>query len=124
MDDLSVNSAIEQVSTLNGKLVTIVGALSLEFEGGCIDHIPQSENINDDRGPYSSSIWIDFDLEAIGHNEVWLRQFDKRHVRVMGVLAAPLPEFGGCGHFSLWPAELMIKAIEKNNPAQPCAKES
>lgn len=113
MDDLSVNSAIEQVGTLNGKLVTIVGVLSLELESRCIVHIPRSENINDERGPYSSSIWIDFDLEAIGHNEAWLWQFDKRHVRVMGILAAPLPEFGGCGQFSLWPAQLMIKAIEQ-----------
>ena len=108
-----MNDAVEQIAALDGKVVSIVGALSLDFEGRCINHIPMSETIYGEFGESQSSIWADFDLEAIGHDVRWLRQFDKRYVRVLGVLAAPEPRFGGCGHLSMWPAEILIKAIEK-----------
>jgi hypothetical protein len=114
MDALSVNAALAQLSELADAYVTLIGALSLEFEGQCINHVPRSECLGcDEWGRDRSSIWVDFDLEAIGHDEQWLKQFDRRHVRVSGILKAPEPAFGGCGHFSLWPAELMIEAISK-----------
>lgn len=110
MVEFSVNQAIERVSDLQGAVVSIYGALSLEFEGCCITHIPRAEIRAD---WYQSSIWADFDLNALGQPAQWLKQFDGRHVRVTGVLAGPEPEFGGCGHFSLWPAKLVITAIQK-----------
>jgi hypothetical protein len=113
VDDLSVNATLARLTELDGTLVTITGALSLAFEGQCINHIPRCENLDVALGRYRSSIWVDFDLEAIGENAQWLTQFDTRHVRVSGIIKAPSPEFGGCGHFSLWPAELMIKEIAK-----------
>lgn len=113
MEHLSVNSAIERLSELDGQVICVVGALSLDFEGQCINHIPKAEVASSELGEYASSIWVKFDLEAIGCDHKWLEQFDKRHVRVVGMLRSPAPEFGGCGHFSLWPAELIVNAIEK-----------
>jgi len=106
--EISVNQAIEQLETLDGTVVEVYGAISLEFEGRCIMHIPRGEVT-----PDQSSIWVDFDLNAIGQPEQWLKQFDGRHVRVTGILTAPDPLFGGCGHFSLWPAALLVTAIQK-----------
>ena len=100
MPDLSVNEAVERVVELNGTVVTVVGALSLDFEGQCINHIPRSQTLYDPDGLERSSIWVDFDLKAIGHPTEWLWQFDSRHVRVVGILTAPNPAVGGCRHFS------------------------
>lgn len=117
LETLSVNAAIERLHELDGQVICVVGALSLDFEGHCIDHIPKSEVAASDPGKsnisYPSSIWVTFDLEAIGCDYKWLKQFDKRHVRVVGMLRSPDPKFGGCGHFSLWPAEITVSAIEK-----------
>lgn len=115
INPISVNDAIDRLSELAGQEVVLVGSLALDFEGTCITHIPKNECRcrDDETCAFRSSIWITFDLTAINQREQWLGQFDGRHVRVTGVLHAPEKEFGGCGHFSLWPAEITVTAIEK-----------
>ena len=112
MKGLSVNEAIDRVLELNGQVVSVIGKLSLEFEGTCLYHIPRSE-WRSNRDPYHSSIWVAFDLAQLQQPHEWLDQFDNRHVLLAGVISAPLEDFGGCGHFSLWPAELRVSAIRK-----------
>lgn len=111
MTPLSVNETIKRLTELSGQRVSVKGRLSLEFEGTCVEHVPKSENLDTGAGTFGSSIWVDFDLTAINQSEQWLQQFDGRHVCLTGLLAAPDPEFGGCGHFSMWPAALIVDGI-------------
>ncbi|MEQ9022195.1 MAG: hypothetical protein RLN82_05485, partial [Pseudomonadales bacterium] len=111
LNPISVNAALDRLIELNGQMVNLVGALSLDFEGTCIYHIPKSECHSDEVGTYQSSIWVNFDLAAMKQNEQWLQQYDDRHVRVEGRLAAPEKGFDGCGHFSLWPAKITVTKI-------------
>ncbi|MCA8989540.1 MAG: hypothetical protein KDA78_17970 [Planctomycetaceae bacterium] len=113
LNPISVNDAIDRLIELAGQNVSIFGSLALVFEGTCINHIPKTEYRDDGAGTYQSSIWVNFDLAAINQREQWLDQFDGRHVRLAGKLAAPLDGYDGCGHFSMWPAELNVKSIEK-----------
>jgi hypothetical protein len=113
VNPISVNDAIDRLTELAGQNVSVFGSLSLELEGTCINHIPKTESRHDGTGTYQSSIWVNFDLAAIKKREQWLDQFDGRHVRVMGKLVEPLDGYDGCGHFSMWPAELNVMAIEK-----------
>ena len=114
MNTLSVNTAIERLTELNGSDVEIFGELPLEFESNCISHLPRTERLPDsDLGSYASSIWTRFDLDTIGQREQWLMQFDGRHVILRGTLYGPEPGYDGCGHFCLWPAGLVVRAIAK-----------
>ncbi|WP_197993026.1 hypothetical protein [Gimesia aquarii] len=113
LNPISVNDAIDRLAELAGQDVSLVGVLSLDFEGTSINHIPKSECRSNVVGTYQSSIWVNFDFVAINQCEQWLDQFDGRHVQVDGILAAPEKSFNGCGHFSLWPAELTVTAIAK-----------
>lgn len=75
--------------------------------------LPKLENKDSHRGNFESSVWVDFDFEALSQGESWLLQFDRRHVVVTGTLESPDPEYGGCGHMSLWPAAILVNAISK-----------
>jgi len=115
MDTLSVNATLERLNELVGTDVAIFGQLSLEFEGHCISHLPRSERLPEyDSGLYASSIWTRFDLDAIGQREQWLMQFDARKVVLLGSLYGPDSGYDGCGHFCLWPAGLVVRAIAKS----------
>ena len=113
VNPISVNETIDRIIELNKQNVAVFGLLSLEFEGQCITHIPKSECRSNGIGNYESSIWVNFDLNSIGQREQWLDQFDGRHVRLDGTLNGPRSGYDGCGHFSMWPAELTVTAIEK-----------
>ncbi|WP_404308179.1 hypothetical protein [Neorhodopirellula lusitana] len=114
METLSVNAAIERLDELAETDVAIFGQLSLDFEGQCISHLPRSERLAESEfGMYTSSIWTRFDLGAIGQREQWLMQFDARNVVLHGAFYGPDPGYGGCGHFCLWPAGLVVRAIAK-----------
>jgi len=114
MDTLSVNTVFERLDELLGTDVIIFGQLSLDFEGCCVSHLPRGEQLPEsDDGMYTSSIWTRFDLDAIGQREQWLMQFDARKVVLHGSLYGPDPGYEGCGHFSLWPAGLVVCAIAK-----------
>jgi hypothetical protein len=117
INPISVNDAIDRLIELAGQNVSVFGSLSLDFEGTCINHIPKTEIRDDGTGTSQSSIWVNFDLAVINQREQWLDQFDGRHVRVTGTLVAPLDGYDGCGHFSMWPAELNVTSIEKYSAA-------
>ena len=116
-DPISVNDVLKQLDTLSGQQITVYGTLSLDFEGTCLSHIPKSERYFDDGGQYPSSIWVNFDLAKIGQREQWLQQFDWRNVALDGIIAAPNVGYDGCGHFSMWPAEITAIGIRKHRPS-------
>lgn len=115
LNPISVNAALDRLIELNGQMVNLVGELSLDYEGTCITHIPKSECHSEKVGTYQSGIWVNFDLAAMKQNEQWLQQYDGRHVRVEGRLSVPEKGFDGCGHFSLWPAEITVTKIVNSN---------
>lgn len=114
---ISVHEAIDSLDELNGVTVEIYGVLSLEYEGQCITHIPESEqrDSNEATGDfYRSSIWTNYNFELMGITEEMLDHFNNREVRVTGLIRGPAPGYSGCGHFSLWPAEINVVALEKH----------
>lgn len=113
MDVLSVNEAIERLRTLDGEQVALFGQLSLEFEGTELIHLPKSERSDGQDGLYQSRVWTEFDMLAAERNEGQLDRLEGRQVILQGTLHAPNPEFGGCGHFALWPAKIRVASIEK-----------
>ena len=115
VNPISVNETIDRLVELNKQNVSVFGILSLESEGQCITHVPNSECRSNDVGKYESSIWVNFNLDAIGQREQWLDQFDGRHVRLDGILNGPRAGYDGCGHFSMWPAEMTVALIEKHS---------
>jgi hypothetical protein len=114
----SVNTILETLDQHAGQLVHTYGVISFEFEGNCIAHIPRAEIREGKDGVYDSSMWISYDLDELGVSHDQLDRFNLRQVEVQGYLSAPDPEFGGCGHFSLWPAELRLTKIQKYRPNQ------
>ncbi|WP_435008664.1 hypothetical protein P12x_005873 [Tundrisphaera lichenicola] len=107
MDDAhvyKVNEVIALLDRLHGQTIRIAGGLGLGFEGVSIWHIPKSECLPG----YSSSLWADFDLDAIGYSLEQLGKFNARHV----VVAATVNR-DHQGHFSLWPASVLIRSITK-----------
>ncbi len=120
VNPIAVNDAIDRLTELAGQNVSVFGSLSLDLEETCINHIPKVESRDDGTGTHQSSIWINFDLAAINQCKRWLDQFDGCHVRVMGKLLEPLDGYDGCGHFSLWPAELHVTMIEKYSATVTC----
>jgi len=109
---ISVNDAIDRLSELAGQRISLFGSLSLDFEGTCVSHIPKAERRGDGTSTYQSSIWVNFDIAAFKQLAQWLHQFDGRHVRLTGTLMPPLDGYEGCGHFSMWPAELVVTSID------------
>lgn len=113
---ISVNEAIDRLEELDGQDVEIFGALSLEFEGTCITHIPRDERWDRHKGGchhYGSSIWTNYDLDRMGVTEEALRQFDRRQIVDSGKLKKPAAGSAGCGHFSLWPTEMDVANVQK-----------
>jgi hypothetical protein len=100
----SVNDVVASLDRLHGQTVRIVCVLTVEFEGDSIWHIPTAERLPD----YGSSLWAEFDCEAIGCLPQRLEEFDGRHVVVTATVDKKMQ-----GHFSLWPGSVTIRSIAK-----------
>ncbi len=108
MVTFSVNEAIEHLDGLAGKDISVRGMLSFEFEDISLSHVPLFE-----RAPrYDSSIWLAVGNGSLGFDAKVCERLRGRVVVVEGMLARPDPRFGGCGHFSLWPAEIVARTLE------------
>lgn len=115
MELLTINEAPEHLDTLSGKYVYVEGLLTFEFENTCVDHWPKTEQI-----PWSvdadyldnSSIWISIGCGAFDFNEKILTSWNGKRVVVGGTLYSPEPEYGGTGHMSAWPAQIIATQIE------------
>lgn len=108
MITFSVNEAIEMLDGLAGKDIRVRGLLSFEFENVSLSHVAFA-----DRAPgYGSSIWLTVGAGSLNFNEKVCEGLHGKVVVVEGVLCKPNPKFGGCGHMSLWPAEIVARTLE------------
>jgi hypothetical protein len=98
----NVNDVIASLDRLHGQTVRIACVLCVEFEGDSIWHTPKAERLPG----YGSSLWADFDREAVGGGLQQLAQFDGRHVVVTATVDNEMQ-----GHFSLWPGSVLITSI-------------
>ncbi|QET01767.1 hypothetical protein FOB72_06715 [Cupriavidus pauculus] len=112
---LSVNTVLDELATLVGKDVALVGILRFEFEGTALDHFPKSERRNaENGGPLEpSSVWLSVGSGALQFNEEQLRRWHGKRVTVLGTLLRPDGKLGGCGHLSAFPAEVLARSIER-----------
>lgn len=111
---LSVNEALDQLADLDGQPVAVQGILRFEFEHIAIWHYPKAQRRDD--GPFgsnSSSIWLSAGCGSIRFTEGGLEKLDGHRVSVLGILHAPDPRLGGCGHMSGSPAEILVSAIDR-----------
>ena len=113
-DSLSVNEALDQLVNLDGQPVAVHGILHFEFEHIAIWHYPKAERRDIDTfGSASSSIWLSTGSGSVQFNERGLEKLHGHRVSVLGTLYAPDPRFGGCGHLSGSPAEILVSSIDK-----------
>lgn len=112
---LSVNAALDELATLVGQDIAVVGILRFEFEGTALDHFPKSERRIAEVGGQlePSSVWLSVGSGALRFNEEQLRRWHGKRVTVLGTLFGPDAKLGGCGHFSAFPAEVLARSIER-----------
>ncbi len=106
-DSLSVHEALDQLAQLSGQGVAVHGILHFEFEHIALWHYPKAERRN------ASFIWLSTGTGAVQFNDRALERLNGRRVSVLGTLYAPAPEFGGRGHMSCAPAEILVSAIDR-----------
>jgi hypothetical protein len=111
---LSVNEALDQLQRLNGAPVAVYGILHFEFEHIALWHYPKAQRRDvEPFGWASSSIWLSTGSGSVQLDERGLKQLHGHRVSVLGILHAPDPHFGGCGHLSASPAEIVVSSIER-----------
>lgn len=112
---LSVNTVLDELATLVGQDVALVGILRFEFEGTALDHFPKSERRNTENGgPLEpSSVWLSVGSGALQFNEEQLRRWHGKRVTVLGHLAPSRCKARGGGHLSAFPAEVLARSIER-----------
>ena len=111
---LSVNEALDQLADLDGQPVAVQGILCFEFEHIALWHYPKADQRDANPfGPSSSSIWLSTGCGSIQFNEAGLEKLDGHRVAVLGILHAPDPRLGGCGHMFGSPAEILVSAIDR-----------
>lgn len=108
-EPLTVNQALDQLAHLAGQDVMVQGILCFEFEGTLIEHFPKAER----RPDYGSSIWIDTGAGALQFDRAVCARWHGKRVVVQGTLWGPGPGFGGCGHMSLCPAEILLRTLAR-----------
>ena len=106
---LTVNQALDDLPKLAGQDVSIQGILHFEFEDIAVYHFPQSERKED----CQSAIWLSTGMGGLGFNEDACQRLNGKRVVVTGTLFQPDPHFGGCGHMSVFPAELLARTLER-----------
>ncbi|RYD82423.1 MAG: hypothetical protein EOP84_09420 [Verrucomicrobiaceae bacterium] len=105
----SVNEAIEMLDGLAGKDIRVRGLLSFEFENVSLNHVQLADRAEG----YASSVWLTVGSGAVSVDEEVCQRLHGKVVVVQGTLHKPDPKFGGCGHMSLWPAEIVSRTIER-----------
>ena len=110
MPTYSVNEAIDLLDGLEGKNIRVRGLLTFEFENISLNHVPLFER----QDGYASSLWLSVGTGSLSFDEQ-CNALNGKVVIVEGTLLKPDPKFGGCGHFSLWPAEVLAHTLERDH---------
>ncbi|WP_266172001.1 hypothetical protein [Dyella subtropica] len=106
---ISVNEAIDRLAWKPGAVVAVSGILSFEFEDVSLNHFPISER----REGYGSSVWLSAGTGSIQLNEQVLKRWHGKRVVVTGTIHGSYAGFGGCGHMSLYAADLLVASIDR-----------
>ncbi len=109
MNPLSINQTLDQLESLVGTDVIVYGQLAFEFENVAVYHIPKCER----HGEIGSSLWISVGTGSLGFDHDVCRRWHGKTVLIEGKLLKPNPFFGGCGHMSGWPAEILARTMER-----------
>ncbi|WP_338846281.1 hypothetical protein V8J88_21285 [Massilia sp. W12] len=109
MKPLSINEALDQLDQLAGRDISLLGIFCFEFEDVSLYHHPKGVR----RPGYSSSIWLSTGTGSIGFDSRACERLHGKLVLVEGTLIKPDPYFGGCGHMSLWPAEIIGRSLQR-----------
>ena len=107
-DPLSVNEALDHLSTLAGNDVQVRGVFHYRFEDVAIYHCPNAER----RPDYGSSIWLTVGFGSLAFDRKVCEALDGKDVLVTGSIFEPHSIFGA-GHMGLWPAELLARTLEQ-----------
>ncbi len=108
IEPLSVNQALCSLERLAGEDVSVTGVLSFDFEDASINHWPSGER---DEG-YKSSIWLSTGSGSLQFDMQVCKRLSGKRVLVQGRLFRPDSSLGGCGHFSMWPAEILVRSLQ------------
>lgn len=108
IEPLSVNDALRSLENLAGQDVSVTGVLSFEFEDVSVSHWPSGECA----AGYQSSIWLSTGAGSLQFDLSACKRLSGKRVVVQGTLLLPNPSLGGCGHFSMWPAEIVARTLE------------
>lgn len=106
---LSINQALDQLENLAGTEVSVYGQLAFAFEHVAVYHLPKAER----RGEIGSSLWISVSTGSLGFDRAVCERWHGKIVLIEGKLLKPNPFFGGCGHGSLWPAEILARTMQR-----------
>lgn len=109
-EPVSVNEAIEQAASHAGEVVVVQGVLNFEFEDISLRHYPFSEQRDDG---YGSAIWLTAGMGSIQFNEPVLERWSGERVVVTGTIHGSSAGLGGCGHGSMFPAEILVTSIDR-----------
>lgn len=104
---MTVNEALDSLSSSIGETIQVAGLLAWEFETRSIAHFPKAERRE------QFELWLEADAETPPLDEELLRRMNGQRVTMTGVLKPPEPKLGGCGHMSLWPGELLVRSITR-----------
>jgi len=108
---LSVNQVIASLDELEGKDVLVRGLLHFSFEDIAIYQWPKEQGSSDSK----SSIWLSVGGGSLGFDGRVCEKLSGKVVLVEGAVVKPDPRLGGCGHMSLWPAEIVARTLERSD---------
>ena len=107
-EPLSIVAVLESVSTYANKDILVQGVLSFAFE-----NVALYASLDDLRQVHTnSSIWLSVGSGSLRFDERVCEKLHGKQVVVAGRLLGPVPSVGGCGHFGLWPAEILARTLE------------
>jgi hypothetical protein len=111
----TVNETLESLSTYDGSAVEVVGLLKWSFENQSLEHSVRAERGDAQTRATRSELWLEVDEKTPALDDDQLERLSGKRVIVTGILKSPDPKFGGCGHFSLWPAAVLIRSIARES---------
>lgn len=110
---LSVNAAVDQLPVNGGRCIVVHGILHFRFEDVSLRHYPVSECRDNE---YDSAIWLSEGTGSIRFNRPVLARWRGKRVVVTGTVYGPSRGFRGCGHMSLFAAEMLVTSIDRMSP--------
>jgi hypothetical protein len=107
-EPLRVKEVLKSIDTLADKEILVQGVLSFAFEDVAL--YASLEDLQ--RARFESSIWLSVGSGSLRFDEEVCEKLHGKPVVIEGTLFAPIPNVRGCGHFGLWPAEILARTLK------------